>query len=72
MIFVMRDVILIRKIPIPSINRKNSWFWILEDKGDFTVRSYYRKLQGEHEYIEKGFWMKLWSLKLPGKDTNFL
>lgn len=35
-----RDRNLIRQIPL-SIRRKNdSWVWLFDDKGEFTVRSY--------------------------------
>lgn len=53
-------------------NVKDSWFWLLDEKGDYTVKSGYRWLQGEFEDIDRRFWNKLWSLKLPGKVTSFL
>lgn len=44
-----RDRELIRQIPIPGKRRDDSWFWLFDDKGEFTVRSCYRKLRGESE-----------------------
>ncbi|XP_074333675.1 putative ribonuclease H protein At1g65750 isoform X1 [Apium graveolens] len=67
-----RDVDLIKRIPLPLEEVTDSWFWILDEKGDYTVKSGYRWLQGELDMVDKGFWIKLWSLKLPGKVTNFL
>lgn len=71
-IFNERDVDLINRIPIPAVQRDDSWFWLRDDKGQFTVRSCYRWLQGEHDAIYSNFWKKLWSLKMPGEVTNFL
>lgn len=67
-----RDEELILKIPLPVGDRNDTWFWCLETEGNFTVRSVYRMLQGEHALPHKRFWNKVWSLKLPGKVTNFL
>lgn len=53
-------------------DKQDAWFWILDDKGHFTVKSAYRWLQGEFESAHKFFWHKLWSLKLPGKVTHFI
>lgn len=41
-----RDVELIKRIPLPMADRVDSWFWLLEEGGKFTVRSVYRWLQG--------------------------
>lgn len=71
-IFNTRDEELILKIPLPVGDRKDTWFWPLEAEGNFTVKSCYRMLQGEHIMPHRGFWNKVWSLKLPGKVTNFL
>lgn len=51
---------------------EDSWYWLLDDKGEFSVRSCYRQLIGEREGNDRGFWKKLWSLNLPGKVVNFL
>lgn len=67
-----RDRNLIRQIPIPRSRKDDSWFWLLVEKGEFTVRSCYRRLHGDHEFLQREFWKKLWDLNLPGKVTNFL
>lgn len=67
-----RDKQLIQRVPIPSKNKPDSWFWLLDDKGIFTMKSCYRLIQGEMETPHARFWRKMWSLKLPGKIINFL
>lgn len=41
-----RDKALIQQVPIPMRQKPDSWFWLPETKGDFSVRSCYRLLQG--------------------------
>ena len=36
-VFCSRDAELIRRIPIPMVNKADSWYWMLDDKGVFTV-----------------------------------
>lgn len=67
-----RDKKLIKQIPIPICEWDDSWFWLLDDKGIFTVKSCYKNIRGEAEFPEVSFWRKLWSLQLPGKVLNFL
>lgn len=67
-----RDVELIKRIPIPLMDRRDSWYWMLEDNGEFTVKSCYRWLQGENDGSYRLFWNKLWSLRMPHKVTNFI
>lgn len=67
-----RDRVLISKIPLPRRDKADSWYWIFEEKGDFTVRSCYRRLRNESNSLNAGFWRKIWSLKLPNKIVNFI
>lgn len=67
-----RDTKLIMRIPIPVHTRADSWFWYLEDKGLFTVKSCYKWLQGELNNDMVDLWRRLWSLKIPGKVSNLL
>lgn len=67
-----RDFDLIKHIPLPYEKKEDSWFWIRDEKGLFTVRSCYRWLTGEIVSNYKWFWNRLWSLKIPGKVGNFL
>ena len=67
-----RDRELIPQIPLPNANRLDSWYWILDGKGEFTVKNCYREIRGESRDQDDGFWKKLWSLQFPGKVLNFL
>lgn len=67
-----RDVVLIKRIPLPAFDKQDSRVWLFDDKGVFTVKSCYRKLQGEHNISHGAFWKKLWATKLPGNVVNFM
>lgn len=67
-----RDINLIKQIPIPMRKKEDTWFWLLDGTGTFTVKSCYRKIQREIECPDRSFWKKVWSLKLPGKVSNFI
>lgn len=67
-----RDRKLIYQVPIPLRSKPDSWFWLPDTKGGFTVRSCYRLIRGEAVSQERDMWARLWSLKLPGKISNFL
>ncbi|KAL8115417.1 hypothetical protein AgCh_022054 [Apium graveolens] len=67
-LFNERDRRLIMQIPLSLRNTGDRWTWMFEDKGNFSVKSCYRRLRGEVECIDKRFWNRLWHLQLPGKD----
>ncbi|XP_074352667.1 uncharacterized protein LOC141691812 [Apium graveolens] len=67
-----RDIELIIRIPIPSEDRDDSWFWLSDNKGKFSVCTCYRWLQGESVSDFASFWKKFWSLNMPVKVLNFL
>lgn len=71
-ILCTRDVELIKTIPIPHVERQDSWYWLLDEKGVFSVKSCYRWLQGECMNQYTYLWKKIWNMKLPEKVTNFL
>ncbi|KAL8113768.1 hypothetical protein AgCh_020895 [Apium graveolens] len=48
-LFEDRDVCLIKKIPLSISNITDTWMWIFEEKGEFTVKSCYRSLVGEYD-----------------------
>ncbi|KAL8112036.1 hypothetical protein AgCh_019659 [Apium graveolens] len=54
-----RDVEEIKHIPLLLSDTRDSWFWVLDEKGDFTVKSCYRWLQGEIVDEDKSFWKRL-------------
>ncbi|KAL8157084.1 hypothetical protein AgCh_001976 [Apium graveolens] len=65
-----RGIDLIKQVHISQRQREDSWMWLLDDKGEFTVRSCYRKLRGESECPDRNFWNKVWKLQLPGKAVE--
>ena len=71
-LFTDRDKKLILQIPIPIRDKEDSWYWALEDKGVFSVKSCYRKIRGEYDCVDRVFWKRVWGLQLPGKMLNFL
>ncbi|WOG86655.1 hypothetical protein DCAR_0205872 [Daucus carota subsp. sativus] len=67
-----RDVQLIRSIPLARQREEDSWYWILEESGLFSVKSCYRRIQGEQNWENAAFWKRIWNLELPGKVINFI
>lgn len=67
-----KDMNLIKQVSIPIRRGEDSWFWLMDEKGEFTVRSCYRRLQEENDCTKAMFWKKLWSLNFPGKILKFL
>ncbi|KAL8107899.1 hypothetical protein AgCh_024343 [Apium graveolens] len=47
-LFNDRDVQFIKNIPLSDIDRRDSWMWFFDGKGEFSVKSCYRKLVGEY------------------------
>lgn len=54
-----KDIELIKRIPIPEMQLNDSWFWIADENGLFSVRSCYRGLQGEIDSTYSQFWNRL-------------
>ena len=71
-LFNDRDRQLIPRVPISFRRRCDAWFWLFDPKGQFTVRSMYKKLQGPHEMVLRSLWHQLWNLKIPSKVACFL
>ncbi|XP_074351320.1 uncharacterized protein LOC141690414 [Apium graveolens] len=69
-LFNERDRLLIEQISIPSRSRPDSWYWALDDKSAFSVKSCCRSIRGENTNTEGGFWKQVWGLKLPGKPET--
>ena len=71
-LFNERDIRLIKQIPLASTDRRDTWMWLFDTKGEFTVKSCYRQLVGECSTPDATFWKKLWHLELPGKVRFFV
>ncbi|XP_060969572.1 uncharacterized protein LOC133036829 [Cannabis sativa] len=75
-LFELRDIDLIRNIPLPLTPTMDSWYWAFEDYGSYSVKSAYCALQvlnGRWNSQDNfGFWKKFWYIKLPPNVKNFL
>ena len=71
-IFNTRDRNLILHIPLGARHDKDSWFWLPDSKGLYTVRSCYRLLNSMLSPPSSRAWRKLWQLSIPAKVKNFL
>ncbi|XP_017217366.2 uncharacterized protein LOC108194940 [Daucus carota subsp. sativus] len=71
-LFDDRDSALIKRTPLSIHVNIDSWYWLLDGKGDFTVRSCYRRLQGECSDDHSKLWKKIWAMKLPSKVTHLV
>ncbi|XP_062100071.1 uncharacterized protein LOC133805941 [Humulus lupulus] len=74
-IFSDRDINLITTIPINEEDA-DAWYWKLDHRGIYTVKSAYALIQSEKAVANSsdnsGFWRLLWQLKIPPKVKNFL
>ncbi|KAH9799157.1 putative reverse transcriptase/RNA-dependent DNA polymerase [Citrus sinensis] len=59
-------------IPLGTRHDKDSWFWLPDSKGLYTVRSCYRLLNSMLSPPSSRAWRKLWQLSIPAKVKNFL
>lgn len=75
-LFNEQDVVQIQKIPLNCSRTEDSWMWIDEEKGNYSVKSGYRKLcQTEYGLPNLVFefnWLKIWNLSVPPKVKIFV
>lgn len=75
-IFNSEDATRILNIPLSYTPNDDSWLWLEDEKGKYTVKSGYRllrKLQQQIPSTSMSFnWLKLWSLPMPPKVKNFI
>lgn len=71
-VFNERDGELIKRIPLSIHVDADSWYWLLDEKGQFTVKSCYRGLQGECGDNQVKLWRKIWGMRFPSKVTNLV
>lgn len=74
-IFDCRDVNIILSTPLNN-EFHDSWYWIRDKMGGYTVKSAYLLFQNlknnQNAAPNSGFWRNLWNLKIPSKVKNFL
>lgn len=64
-VFEPREAELILNIPLSHRRPADTWIWIHDSRGRYTVKTSYRKLVGEAHDARP--WKKLWDLKVPPK-----
>ncbi|XP_019158003.1 PREDICTED: uncharacterized protein LOC109154731 [Ipomoea nil] len=67
-IFIPEDVSRILKIPV-SPDYEDSWYWLGDPRGVYSVKNAYRKLVGDYAYAPGAFdkWATIWKLRVPPK-----
>ncbi|XP_019176644.1 PREDICTED: uncharacterized protein LOC109171975 [Ipomoea nil] len=72
-LFIPEDVNRITMIPV-SPAYDDSWYWMGDPKGTYTVKNAYRCTVGDFENNQGAFdkWVTLWKFKVPPKWKTFL
>ncbi|XP_031120872.1 uncharacterized protein LOC116024110 [Ipomoea triloba] len=72
-IFNPIDVERILQIPV-SPHYEDSWFWLGDPKGSYSVKHGYRRMIGDFEIAPGNFdkWLHLWKIKCPAKWRTFV
>ncbi|KAH9696697.1 putative reverse transcriptase/RNA-dependent DNA polymerase [Citrus sinensis] len=71
-VFNSRDRDCILQIPLSSWRDCDTWYWLPNAKGIYTVRSCYKWMDIISEPPSSGVWSKIWKLVVPAKVKNFL
>ncbi|KAH9750457.1 reverse transcriptase domain-containing protein [Citrus sinensis] len=71
-IFNERDKNLIWQIPLSNRSNADSWYWMHEAKGVYTVRSSYKMLAPCLDIPSSSIWNQLWRLEVPSKVKHFM
>ncbi|XP_019173825.1 PREDICTED: uncharacterized protein LOC109169398 [Ipomoea nil] len=71
-LFIPEDVSRIVMIPV-SPGYDDSWYWIGDPKGIYSVKNAYRRIVGDYENNPGDFdkWVKMWKLKVQPKWKTF-
>ncbi|EEF41737.1 conserved hypothetical protein [Ricinus communis] len=71
-IFNQHDASLILHIPLSNRQVVDRLFWVVNPKGDFTVKSCYRLLCGDFHRHAHPLWNRLWKLPIPYRVCNLI
>ncbi|XP_060962282.1 uncharacterized protein LOC133032375 [Cannabis sativa] len=75
-LFAPEIAAIILGIPLNQSGGVDSWYWIAEKNGFYSVRSAYNLLQKLKHHSDDSevivFWKKLWSLKVPPKAKDLV
>lgn len=70
-IFEQEDVSWIKSIPIVDCHHRDKLIWKEDEKGVYTVKSCYGKLQNPLHNQQPLYWTSMWRMKLPPKIKSF-
>uniref|UniRef100_A0A803PJM8 Reverse transcriptase zinc-binding domain-containing protein n=1 Tax=Cannabis sativa TaxID=3483 RepID=A0A803PJM8_CANSA len=74
--FSPEDATIILGIPINQKGGVDSWYWVAEKSGFYSVRSAYNLLQDLKHHSDNSeinvFWKNLWTLKVPPKAKDLV
>lgn len=70
-IFCQRDIDLIMSIPSPIETGSDGMFWSGEEKGGYTVKSFYKLATGFVRGVSVLGWSGVWGLNIPPKVKCF-
>lgn len=75
-LFNDQDKALIYNVPISHTKRKDTWYWMFDLKGNYSVKDGYKQIQIMNNRWEESdsssTWQKLWKLNVPAKVKTFL
>ncbi|KAM7461658.1 hypothetical protein LguiA_029779 [Lonicera macranthoides] len=71
-----RDASLVRQITLSLNNKQDGWFWSIDLRGYYTVKSGYRNLVGSYLQLvqpdQSIGWSNVWRIQVPPQTKNFL
>uniref|UniRef100_A0A803PCK9 Reverse transcriptase domain-containing protein n=1 Tax=Cannabis sativa TaxID=3483 RepID=A0A803PCK9_CANSA len=74
--FEARDAQLILSIQLSDSTTVDSWHWMMEQSGFYTVKSAYNYLQSSSgnwlHFDDDSYWKRLWKIDVPSKVLHFL
>ena len=71
-IFNSRDSELILHISLSSRRASDEWYWLVDPKGIYSVRSCCKLLDSINEPPDNCIWRKIWKLPVPTNVKNFI
>ncbi|KAM6569367.1 hypothetical protein CsatB_017352 [Cannabis sativa] len=75
-LFTPTEAAIILGIPISQAGGEDSWYWLAESNGFYSVRSAYKLLQAQKHQADtpqtSQFWKRLWELKVPPKTKDLV
>lgn len=71
-LFNDREATLICDLPFSKRIQQDRWYWALDEKGSYSVKSAYKKLHKPVDISNSELWKLVWALQIPPKIKNFL